>query len=48
MTKEVLDILERVGSRMGDISKPSTVKKKEEGGEHVTLMMLLEPGDGET
>ena len=38
----------RVGSRVRDISEPSVMRDKEEGGEQVTLMTLSEPGDSET
>jgi len=42
-----VDIVERVGSGIKDVSKPSTIKDKEEGGIDTRFMMLSEPGTGE-
>jgi len=43
-----VDIVKRVGSGIRDVSKPSTMKDKEEGGVDTHFMTLSEPGTSET
>jgi len=43
-----VDIVEGVGSGVRDISKPSMMKDKEEGGIDTRFMTLSEPGTSET
>jgi len=45
---KVVDILRRGGSGIRDVSKPSTMGSKEEGGVDTHFMTLLEPETGET